>query len=87
MRTDYIFFAILQRSSLKISKSISQFMRYRSVLAPEIVASHITVGPNFFAAFSFLSVFHQSTMINRCCIPPGSQAVEKRSAIIGIYKW
>lgn len=71
---------------MKISKGLSQFMRYGSVLAPEIVASRITVGPRFFAAFSFLSVFCQSTVMNGCCIPSGSQAVEKRSAIIGIYK-
>jgi len=60
-------------------------MRYRSVLAPEIVDSYITVGPHFFATFSFLSVFHQCAMMNGCCIPPGSPAVEKRPAIIGIY--
>lgn len=52
----------------------------------ETVASHITAGPHFLAAFSLLSVFLHSTMTNRCCIPPGSQAVEERSAIIGISK-
>lgn len=83
---DYMFFAILQRSFGNISKRISQFMRYRSIQAPEIVASHITAGPHFLAAFSFLSVFHQSTMTNGCCIPSGSQAVEERSAITRIYK-
>lgn len=61
-----MFFVDFTEDVLKIGKGRSQFIRLKkSVFASEMAASHYPGGPHFVAAFSFLSVFHQSVVLHK----------------------